>query len=91
MFEQLNNTFNIFDVASTEKSDITDMVKGTNYSKVILLEILTPGLYSIHVKIFDFKTQKYLYNGKIWSDRNLESKAMNDLSIGLDKVLRTVL
>lgn len=87
--KQIDNTFNISDVASTEKSDILDMFKETNYPAVILVEIIQPTFtYSIHVKVFDIKTQKYLYNGKMWSDKLVASSAMNDMNVRLDKILK---
>lgn len=84
-----NKTLNILDVPSTEKNDILDIFKETNYPAVILIEI-TPPIYSfsIHIKILDIKAQKYLYNGKIYSERLLATSAMNDMGIELDKILK---
>lgn len=94
--KEIENTFNIHDIASTEKNDILDMFKETNYPAALLIEILPiqeGGLYSkdfhsIHVKVLDLKTQKYLYNGKLWRHNNYFPSAFSDMSIELDKIFK---
>ena len=91
---EIDNTFNIRDVASTEKADILDIFKGTNYPASILIEIqpIDIKMYSdfcfIHVKILDLNSQKYLYNGKIWKDKNNYKIALNAISTELTEVLK---
>ena len=92
--KQIDNTFNILDVASTEKADILDMFKDSNYSTIILVEILPvitrpyADFDSIHIKILDIVSKKYLYNGKLWSEKQLPQSALNDMSPKLDTILK---
>lgn len=91
---EIDNNFNIRDVASTEKNDILDMFKGANYPAVMLIEILPihSGMYtdfcSIHVKILDVNAQKYLYNGKIWRVKSSFKSAFGDMGTELDEALK---
>ncbi|WP_371381455.1 hypothetical protein [Sporomusa aerivorans] len=92
----IDNTFNILDVASTEKNDILDMFKDTNYSIIILVEILPyhTEMYgsfgSIHMKILDIKNQKYLYNGKLWREKRSLDSILNAMTTELDTILKNV-
>ncbi|WP_094605953.1 hypothetical protein SPSIL_055600 [Sporomusa silvacetica DSM 10669] len=71
------------------------MFKETDYSIVMLVEILPihqSGLYAdtfvaVHFKIFNIKDKKYLYHGKLWSEKGFASSALEDINIHLDKIL----
>ena len=95
----LNNDYNITDLPSTEKNDLLDLFKGTDYYTVILVEILPIHFHTVHIfmqlhiKIIDIKNEKYLYNGKIWRDKGGGVggvKAINDMSNELDNILKNV-
>lgn len=96
--KQLNNDYNIHDVASTEKSDLLDAFKETNYPMVVLVEILPidPGarnvhkLVGLHFKIFNIKDNKYLYNGKLWTGRTNGYYGLRDLKPQIDILLKDV-
>jgi len=94
--KQVDNTFNILDVASTEKNDLLDMLKETNYSTVMLVEIFpvhygVPECFiSIHLKILNIKDKKYLYNGKIWRGKSWPRYGLIDINIELDKIYKIV-
>jgi len=94
--KRLENTFNILDVASTEKIDLLEMFKEPDYSSIILIEILPAHVhtysqfYSIHIKILDIKTGKYLYNGKLWSFRMMPQSALNEMGVDLEKILKNI-
>ncbi len=94
--KQIDNTFNILDVASMEKVDILEIYKEANYSNIILVEILPSHIssprnfYSIHVKVLDIKNGKYLYNGKLWREMQMPQSAVNDMGIELEKILKNI-
>ncbi len=96
--KQLDNDYNIHDVASTEKSDLLDAFKETNYPMVMLVEILPvdPGASNfhkqvmLHFKIFNVKDNKYLYNGKLWIGKTNASYGLRDLKPQIDILLKDV-
>lgn len=89
--KQINNDYNIFDVASTEKNDLLEIFKETSYSTIILAEILpvhlggmdTATLVTVHFKILSIKDKKYLYNGKFSNYKSHSTKAMETMNIQL--------
>ena len=96
--KQLNNDYNIHDVASTEKSDLLDAFKETNYPMVMLVEILPVGpggasldtLVVVHFKIFNIKDNKYLYNGKLWTQKMTGPDGLRYLNPQIDILLKDV-
>ncbi len=97
--EQINNDYNIHDVASTEKNDLLDMFKETNYSTVMLVEFLpvqSAGLYCgdplviVHFKILDIKDKKYIYNGKLWTSKGNAYLGLKDLKPQIDIFLKDI-
>ena len=96
--KQLNNDYNIHDVASTEKSDLLDTFKETSYPMVMLVEILPvppAGLYvdalvTVHFKILNIKDSKYIYNGKLWTEKANGYLGLRDLKPQIDIFLKDI-